>query len=103
MLIVWGSTVHFHQSSCDTPKLQMVHSMNYCTEFILETFSYLLTYSIQRSPSWKAGQFAANQETPHILWNQKVHNRIHKFPPPVPILFQLDPVHHPTFYFEDPS
>ena len=33
-----GSTVHFHQSSCDTPKLQMVHSVNYCTEFIMETF-----------------------------------------------------------------
>jgi len=23
-----GSTVHFHQSSCDTPKLQMVHYVN---------------------------------------------------------------------------
>ena len=59
---------------------------------------YLLTYSIQHSPSWKASRFSASQEIPHILWNPKVHYHIHKCPPTVPILSQLDPVHtpHPT-------
>ena len=58
--------------------------------------TYLLTYSMEHSPSWEANRFSACQEIPHILWNLKVHYRIHKCPPPVPILSQLDPVHTPT-------
>ena len=43
--------------------------------------TYFLTYSMEQIPSWESNRFPASQEFPRILWNPKVHYRIHKSPP----------------------
>ena len=59
----------------------------------------LLTYCTEQSPFWEANRFSASQEITRTLWNPKVHYRIHKSPPPVPILSQINPVHTPKSHF----
>ena len=66
-----------------------------CSIYMLQKhiLTYLLTYSMKKSPSWEANWFSASQEISHILWKPGVHYRVHSIQPAVPQLSQSDPVH----------
>ena len=80
----------------------IVHYLLTYLNIYLLTFlvTYLLAYLLHREESFlRNTQFAVSQKIRRNLWNPKNHYRIHKCPPTVSIMSQLNPIHSPTSHF----
>jgi hypothetical protein len=70
-----------------------------CCVIYQSTWCDIPTYlRTELSPSREAASWAATQELLSILWNPKVHYCVHKSPPLVPVLSEIDPVHTTPSY-----
>jgi hypothetical protein len=94
---------HLAVNSCE-PSARPVHAIfsSKTGSISLATHGYvyrMIARQVNFTYLLHGAESSAGQKVPRILWNPQVHHRIHKRPPPVPILSKIDPVHATTSHF----
>jgi hypothetical protein len=83
-----------HQENLKSQSLNVLKLVWY-----LSVANRYLTASMKHSSSWEADSHLACQEIPSFSWNPKVHYHVHRSPPTVPILSQINLVYIFPPYF----
>jgi hypothetical protein len=110
-LIYSSGILHFSSFLVDTAVPGLAFYLRPFSPSIVATFvdvvvlpnrnllTYLITYSMEQSPSWEANQFQPVKKFPAFYGTRRFFYHIHKCPPPVPILSQINSVHAPPSHF----
>lgn len=75
---------------CPAITHKVIDPFYFCNQW--KWFSLLLTYSMAHSP-WKADSSSPSQEIPHLLQKWSILYCVHKGPPMISILSQMNPIH----------